>query len=264
MSNTQIVYEHVRKWYDTLLQTRVQNLEHLHKLLLCTVILFTALSYGMAQLLPIADATPAWLTWSLKVLGALAGLLLGAAFFCALRLLRIDFVSVPGTAKLAQHIQNPQLLKLDEGDVWASLGKSVTLACEGEIKHHTRTRRWHSGLNAFLIGGYLGSALFLSCVMFLRIGYVTRSSQLLEDSFTNGKVSQMTEAKPNQPVVAAPSTEPATSPTPPTSSPSDEPGSQPAVSLSPRDLVDTPDVIALSENAAMTKAKLSVQPPPEE
>ncbi len=264
MSNAQIAYEYVQKSYDTLLQTRVQILERVHKLLLCTVILFTALSYGMAQLLPIADATPAWLTWSSKVLGALAGLLLGAAFFCALRLLRIDSVSVPGTAKLAQHIQNPELLKFDEGEVWAALGKCVTLACDGEIKHHTRTRRWHLGLNTFLMGGYLGSVLFVSCVMFLRIGYVTRSGQPSEDSAINGKVSQMTEAEPNQPVVAPPSTQPATSPTPPTSGPSEEPGSQPAASLSPSDLVDTPHIVAFSQKPAMTKAKPSVQPPPKE
>ena len=225
MSNAQIAYEYVRKSYDTLLQTRVQNLDRVHKLLLCTVILFTALSYGMAQLLPIADATPEWLTWSSKILGALAGLLLGAAFFCALRLLRIDSVSVPGTTKLAQHIQNPELLKFDEEEVWAALAKSITLAFDGEIKHHTRTRRWHSGLNTCLMGGYLGSVLFLSSVMFLRLGYVTQSGTPSKDSFINGKVSQMTEAKPNQPEAAPPSTQPATSTTPPTSSSSDQPGS---------------------------------------
>lgn len=216
MSNAQTAYEYIRKSYDAVIQARAQNLERVNKLLLTIAVLFTALSYGVSQLVSLEEIAR-WQILVGLVLGALSGVALSLAFCSGILLLKIDDVAVPCTERLARHVDQPYFPSWDKDVLLASLTKNVDAAVEDTIRCDRQRDRLSKCFNFSLLFGILAAIVFMGFVLAGR-------AQLLYATHGKGGPVQPCSLKNEDHVMSA------ENPIPPASQPE---SSQPAASEPP-------------------------------
>ncbi len=235
MDNEQIAYDYVRKAYDDVIQLRIQSSARIHKLLLVIVVLFTALSYGVGEVLAIRVPLPGYARFA-PLLGLIAALLLTVAFVCALFLLRLSLIAVVPTGEINKMVLKPEFHALDQKKVWAALAKNVAQAYDRILTANKAQRLPASALNLALIGGCVFTALFLATAMSLRYSLVEDHSP----SAPAKESREMSDAKPEE-QDSPPSANPTTpSASQPTSEPS--PAEAKPSALEPEDLLESPNV----------------------
>lgn len=254
MERAQIAYEFTRRAHDLILQMRAQNHERLHKLLLVTVVLFSALSYGMSQLASVpADVQPL-LRIAPIVIAAIAAVFLGIAFHDALRLFQIVDVEVLSLDKIAEHVLKPEFATMTESQVWGPLAVNIAEAYKKILERSNAQKHQHQRLNFCLVAGYISVALFLASVMTARFAVpVTGKSQTQEcHRMADENTSQTTQPAASQPSAATSESVGTTE---------SQPAAQP-VSLSPQDLLDSPKVFRGSAERGINRAWLGERQPP--
>ncbi len=201
MKNAQTAYEYTRKSYDAVIRARSQNLERVNKLLLTISVLFTALSYGVSQLVSLDEIAP----WEIVVgcvLGAVSGVALSLALCCGIRLLKIDDVAVPCTDRLATHVDQPYFPLWDNDTLLASLTKNVEAAVQDTIRDDQWQARWFKWFNCSLLFGIVAAIAFMAFVLAVRaeILYAAHDKGgLREPSALKSEDQLMSEKNPNPP-----------------------------------------------------------------
>jgi len=232
MNNAQTAYEYTRKSYDAVIQARAQNLERVNKLLLTIAVLFTALSYGVSQLVSLEQIA----RWQIVVgciLGALSGVALSLAFCSGIRLLKIDDVAVPCTERLARHVDQPYFPLWQNDALLASLTQNVDAAVQDTIRYDQRRARSSKCFNCSLLFGILGAIAFMGFVLVVRAQLLYAmhgKGGPLQPSTLKNEDQLMSANSPNPPASLPESSQPAaTEPaaTEPTATPRADAGSDP-------------------------------------